>query len=134
MRLRDDSVHIAGWKRAHALLGCHCGPEMNHVAHDPDLAGVEAAQPGDVWELRNKNGGLTGYGLTCPNEQCESGAHAWDHARDCPLRAAPDAPPCWAWTGSAEEGTLTASPSLHVVKEWGGCGWHGFLRNGQMEA
>lgn len=74
MRLRMDSASIAGWKRAHELLGCRCGPELNHVAH------------------------LERYAETPP----------------------------------AEVGDLAASPSLWVVAERGGCGWHGFLRNGDM--
>lgn len=87
---------------------------------------VPPAQPGDVWRLR------AGYALTCPNERCDQGVHYWDHAWDCPLRQDANAPPCWTWTGSPEEGTLTASPSLHVLAEKGGCGWHGWLRDGEM--
>ena len=132
MRLRTDSFHIAGWKRAHALRGCDCGPDQKHVAHKPKEYPDPPAEPGDVWVLRNRNGEVTGYGLTCPNETCEQGVHPWDHAYDCPRRGEADAPPCWSWSGSIEDGTLTATPSLHVLVERGGCGWHGFLRNGEM--
>ena len=132
MRLRTDSLHIAGWKRSAELGARQVDPDDNDVSTHPDYAAIEPAQPGDVWILRNQNGGIVGYGLTCPNEACDQGAHAWDHARDCPHRYERDAPPCWTWTGSIEDGTLTATPSLHVVKEWGGCGWHGWLRNGEM--
>jgi hypothetical protein len=131
MRLRADSLHIAGWKRS-AALGARIPDPHDDVYMNADYAGIPPAEPGDVWILHNRNGEVVGYGLTCPNEACEQGAHPWDHARDCPVRTAPDAPPCWTWTGSIEDGSLTASPSLHVVKEWGGCGWHGWLRNGEM--
>lgn len=130
MRLRTDSLHIAGWRRS-AALGAR-EVKGNDVFTNPDYADVEPAQPGDVWILRNRNGGITGYGLTCPNEACTQGAHPWDHAYNCPVRSEPDAPPCWTWTGSIEDGTLTASPSLHVMAELGGCGWHGWLRDGEM--
>lgn len=136
MRLRTDSLHIAGWKRAHDLRGCAvvCGdkPKRNHVAHQPRKYRAKPAEPGDVWVLHNRNGAITGYAMTCPNEACEQGVHPWDHAYNCPVRAEPDAPPCWSWTGSIEEDSLTATPSLHVLAERGGCGWHGFITSGQM--
>lgn len=131
MRLRADSFHIAGWKRAHDLRGCRDDGD-SHVAHDPRYSAIDPAEPGDAWALRNRNGDVTGYALTCPNEACDQGVHPWDHAFDCPVRAADDAPPCWTWTGDVESGTLTATPSLHVLKESGGCGWHGWIRNGEM--
>jgi uncharacterized protein DUF6527 len=140
VKLRTDSFHIAGWKRAHALRGCDCPPgQKNHVAHKPRKYREPAAELGDVWKLHNRNGGLVGYALTCPLERCDQGVHAWDHAYNCAQRTDPDAPPCWTWTGSVEDGTLTASPSLMVMTEIDGrpletCGWHGWLRDGVMSS
>jgi hypothetical protein len=148
VNVRRDSFHIAGWKRAHQLRGCECSPEMiaasqlprfersegtvSHIAHDPEYFDIPAAQEGDVWRLTSAAGNLRGYALACPEQSCELGAHGWDHARDCADRGNAEAPSCWNWTGTPEDGTLTASPSLHCVKEWGGCGWHGWLQNGVM--
>lgn len=39
---------------------------------------------------------------------------------------------CWTWTGSLEEGTLDAKPSLWCQVELGGCGYHGWLTNGVL--
>jgi len=41
----------------------------------------------------------------------------------------------WAWDGNREAPTLT--PSINCLaekdgKKLGGCGWHGFLRNGEF--
>lgn len=130
MNLRTDSFHIAGWRRS-AALGARAVGERD-VETDPKYADIPRADLGDVWVLHNRNGGVTGYALTCPNQACPQGVHPWDHAYNCPVRSEPDAPPCWTWTGSIEEGNLTASPSLHVMAELGGCGWHGWLRDGQM--
>jgi len=35
----------------------------------------------------------------------------------------------WTRTGDSFD-NLTLHPSLHQVKEKGGCGWHGWLKNG----
>lgn len=146
MRVRTDSLHIAGWKRAHDLLGCPLTKPLSaegrdhlahHVSHRAEWADVEPAAPGDVWILRNTNRGIVGYALTCPKVDCHEGVHPWDHAYNCPVRTEPDAPPCWSWSGSIEEGNLTAAPSLQVMTEidgkpTGSCGYHGFLQSGQM--
>jgi hypothetical protein len=159
MRLREDSHWDAGHKRA-VLLGAVLDPrEDDHTNWDPHWLvtlnddSFEAAQPGDVWEVRGsptdpgtiswqrqgrEDWVMIGYGLWCPNERCTAGVHLWDHASDCPAPRGsckvprPDAQvqSCWAWSGSIEDGTLTASPSLFVDHE--SCGWHGFLQNGEM--
>lgn len=142
MRLRTDSAHVAGWKRVHELLGCDCTPEVlaesakpagsrvgiAHVVHEPEHAGVEGAQPGDVWRITDRPGNLLGYALACPNEACDQGVHFWTHARDCERESCAG---CWAWSGSPEDGTLSATPSLWVAH---GCGWHGFLTAGEMRS
>lgn len=144
MRLRSDSLHVAGWKRAHDLRGCACeGADLDsesygHVSHLAEYAGVEPAREGDVWVGRGFRGEAVGYGLTCPEPTCAEGAHVWTHAFDCPAGRSPDAAcktggaGCWTWTGSPAEGDLSAAPSLHVLASRGGCGWHGWLRAGRM--
>lgn len=101
-----------------------------------ELAGFEPAQQGDVWRIHWHSGPLAGYAITCP--KCKQ-VHQWTTALNCREAGCPHngVSSCWKWTGSPEEGTLTASPSLHCVTEWkgnptGGCGWHGHLSNGQM--
>lgn len=149
MRLRTDSAHVAGWKRAHALRGCACPPDeiatslippeerpmgsVSHVAHDPQYAPVERAETGDVWRMALGDGRVVGYALTCPLAACPAGVHLWSHAADCGADRNAHLS-CWTWSGSPEDGTLTASPSLWVQAERGGCGWHGYLRNGEMVA
>lgn len=135
MRLRTDSAHIAGWKRAHRLNGCpHAGKSAECVCRSmkPENASVPEAEPGDVWRTRegSADGPVIGYGLTCPNERCDQGMHIWTHAYDCTDRTPGHS--CWTWTGSPETDDLTATPSLHVMAELGGCGWHGWLRDGVM--
>lgn len=39
--------------------------------------------------------------------------------------------PMWTRTGDDFE-TLTLAPSIHSVIEKGGCGWHGFITNGEV--
>ena len=143
MRLRTDSGHIAGFKRVHELVGCDCDPEMaagrqnaagiSHVAHDPAYADIPAAQLGDAWRITSTSGELTGYALTCPNESCDQGVHFWTHAYDCSPETREHSS-CWTWTGAPEDGTLSAQPSLWVVQDRGGCGWHGFLTDGEMRS
>ncbi len=37
----------------------------------------------------------------------------------------------WQRTGETFD-TLTLTPSIHSRKEKGGCGWHGFITNGEV--
>lgn len=139
MRLRTDSAIIAGWMRAHEIKGCVKEP-CDHIAHDPKYNTVAPAQPGDVWRMYAMVGDEAprqripiGYYLTCPEPGCDQGGHSWTHAYDCKgYGHCSIGDSCWTWTGSPEEGTLTASPSLFSPKPFG-CGWHGYLRNGVME-
>ena len=39
--------------------------------------------------------------------------------------------PTWKRTGDTIE-NLTLSPSILRRKDWGGCGWHGFVENGKV--
>lgn len=136
MRVRVDSAHIAGWKRAHALRGCEvsCGPEPdpNHVAHLAKYGTIDPAEDGDIWYVRQQNLVIAGFALTCPRPNCESGVHAWAHAHDCTQRDDPRHTSCWTWTGTPEKMDLSAEPSLMVDPSRGGCGFHGWLRKGNL--
>lgn len=155
MRLRGDSWWDAGTKRA-ILIGARPDPRQQdrkkwdplylRLLNDPAF---EPAQPGDVWRIRWVEGDprrqtyrhdapddwpIGGYALWCPNEACDYGVHVWDHAMDCPAPFGAckyNRTSCWEWSGTPEDGTLTAHPSLWVK---GGCGWHGFLRSGEMQS
>jgi Family of unknown function (DUF6527) len=96
--------------------------------------------PGDVpigtYDI--EMGGLEGYESTahiifvCPN------------GRRCSVllgpkfveRASPDRICVWGWNGDVDHPTLT--PSINCISEkdgkpTGGCGWHGFITNGEMK-
>lgn len=67
---------------------------------------------------------------------CPCGNHAEDHR--CyvpfsnPIGPGPyTGPKGWERTGETFE-TLTLSPSILRRADWGGCGWHGFIRNGEV--
>ena len=115
----------------------------------------EEAKLGDVWVVRqppdepnrrtfagSRRWPIIGFALTCPKQSCEFGMHVWDHAHECKaghtvngiIQLCQKGPNrgCWDWTGSPNNDTLTGSPSLHCVESFGGCGWHGWLRNGVM--
>jgi hypothetical protein len=133
MRLRADSGFIAGWKFGHDRVGCQCGPDLNHVAHIARYADIAPAELGDVWPITSSDGSTIGYILTCPNPACSRGVHAWTHAGNCEHRDHAPHQSCWTWTGSPEDGTLTATPSLQVIASGpGDCSWHGWLRAGEM--
>ena len=156
LRVRTDEFYRAGWKRAMlhgALPDPRTAPSPSGEWSPDWIAFVEhgeEAQPDDVWILRQPPGDpcrrnyredhldwpIVGYALTCPQPACATGVHAWDHAHECKAcpggcQKGPDRG-CWDWSGSAYDNTLTANPSLHCVLELGGCGWHGWLRNGEM--
>lgn len=115
---------------------------------DPEeLVGVEPAQPGDVWRSRwaltvdqqaagMTEGPIAGYAICCP--KCLA-VHHWGEALNCSQKRGDGrcvhhgTGSCWTWTGNPEDGTLSASPSLHCVESAGGCGWHGFLTAGVMK-
>jgi hypothetical protein len=92
---------------------------------------TEAAKPGDAWRIRwyqkDGEGPIAGYAICCP--KC-SQVHRWCSASNCSPCPHQGIGSCWNWTGSAEDGTLTASPSLFASL---GCGWHGWLQNGEMK-
>lgn len=150
VRLRRDSWYRAGQHRA-LDLGVFTteGWDVDSVR---EIMGTESARPGDAWALIGGGwaapGVVGGYVLCCPLEACESAVHPWTHAYNCPRaksragackrgQSPPGQDSCWVWSGTARDGTLTAEPSLHVVavidgKPTGGCGFHGFLRQGVL--
>lgn len=121
------------------------GEEMQWHRSKRELENTPPARPGDVWRVRfapnageKGPGPIAGYAICCP--LCLR-VHPWTSALgcgsggNCVHRDARTS--CWTWTGSPEDGTLSASPSLHCVTHWnghatGGCGWHGFLTNGVL--
>lgn len=135
IRFRND-----GWFRADDAARIARG--IVPIWSEPEeLVGVEPAKPGDIWRVRwYKEGGgegpIAGYSICCP--RCLQ-VHSWTGALNCPKVpgttwcAHNGTGSCWNWSGSAEEGTLTATPSLHCLLDKGGCGWHGFLTGGVMK-
>ena len=88
------------------------------------------AEPGDTWRIRwyaeDGEGPIAGYAICCP--RCGQ-VHYWTTALNCKPCPHQGKSSCWQWSGSAEAGTLTASPSLFAQRA---CGWHGWLRNGEL--
>lgn len=130
MRFRTDSRYIAEAKALGRPYAVFYGTREQWKATPP-------AEPGDAWRTRwYGSDAVAGYDIGCP--KCRQ-VHGWTTAGNCASRRKlPDGGTtcdhmgvgsCWTWTGSAEEGTLSASPSLHAT---GACGWHGFLTNGEL--
>lgn len=150
-RFRSDSWHFAD-EAARLERGL---PLRWTLENRPDefreVQTTPPARPGDLWRVRwatrydaehPEPGPIAGYAIGCPT--CLE-VHAWTTATNCsaarrPIEGMPGhsvcihsgTGSCWNWTGSAEEGTLSASPSLYSVKELGGCGFHGFLTAGVL--
>jgi hypothetical protein len=89
--------------------------------------------------------GAGGEGITLSNGQPAPERHGVAITFDCPcgcdVRAqieftiATDGKPwrddAWTRTGDTFE-TLTLRPSIHRPARYGGCGWHGWLTNGEL--
>lgn len=131
IRFRSDNPLIARFKAESR------SERGTYGFSDDEWAATPAAQPGDIWRILWHKppgvvGPLAGYDICCP--QCGQ-VHSWTTALNCASRW-PDGAcdhsgvgSCWTWTGIAEEGTLSASPSLHAS---GACGWHGWLKDGVL--
>lgn len=129
MRFLTGGSHIADLKAAGETNGADFYEQALWDA-------TPTAVPGDVWRVRwartigtNADGPIAGYAICC--SLCLR-VHWWTTALNCLPKPCPHegVGSCWTWTGSAESNLLTASPSLHCLKEKGGCGFHGWLQNG----
>lgn len=163
MRFRNDGWHYAdlkshGWRFAEHLgeqgdyvYGSWCKTQEELDQDKKWWDEVPPAQPGDVWRVRwykqEGEGPIAGYAICCIG--CGK-VHSWTTANNCSQKyetsytdkdgehkyfTCPHSGTgsCWEWSGSAEEGTLTASPSLQVVAHKpGDCNWHGYITNGLL--
>lgn len=151
MRFRTDSEYAAG-EHAKLLAGgkpWSCANEgYTCDYHREWWASTPPAEPGDTWRVRwhpdgeaktrGEEGPIAGYSICCP--KCRQ-THNWSTANNCASKREREGGwiscdhsgkgSCWTWSGSAEEGTLSASPSLFANGE-GACGWHGFLIDGEL--
>jgi hypothetical protein len=155
IRFRNDHRYIAERK----ALGDPFREESGWYTRE-EWDAVEPARAGDTWRVRwhapeGQEGPIAGYDICCV--KCGH-VHSWTTATNCASkRQLPDweytdfdtgekrmvkggstcdhsgKGSCWTWTGSAEEGTLTAQPSLYCQEALGGCGFHGFLTNGEIQ-
>lgn len=144
MNFRTDSEYYATCK----VFACNDDGTLKATA-EADLAFLSAEdraatlatdlpKPGDTWRLEWHSGPFAGYAICCP--KCKR-IHHWDSANNCAdgvingickHRRTEDGGQlgsCWVWSGSAEDNSLSAQPSLHVSL---GCGWHGWLTNGVL--
>ncbi len=75
-----------------------------------------------------------GIGMTfdCPCGKCGvRGYVAFSNPNDGYPPVLDPGEPSWSRTGFNFE-SLTLTPSIHRVKEKGGCGWHGFITGGKI--
>lgn len=113
------------------------GEDMLWHTRRRELGKTPAAEPGDCWRVRwhGHPDSVAGYAICCP--KCNA-VHRWTQAARCApanessCQHAKEHRSCWTWTGSAEDGTLNAQPSLNCASDLGGCGWHGNLTKGEL--
>jgi len=149
MRFRTDGVHYADLKAAGRTLEDYCAPQAPTEEERRHWDATPKAERGDVWRVfwyhgeqgKQIDDQIAGYDICCV--ACGR-VHACTTALNCNQKIPKpwgescqhieSRTSCWIWSGSAEQGTLTASPSLLVVQSrcpWG-CGWHGFIQNGDI--
>jgi hypothetical protein len=153
MRFRKDGWHYADLKvqgKTFDEYYSYSESALQNAEYRKFWDECPKAEPGDVWRIywyhhddqgHQLNDWIAGYAICCLG--CGR-VHPWTQALNCGQKIQTEygescihvqnRTSCWTWTGSAEEGTLTASPSLQVVKErceWG-CGWHGYIQNGDL--
>jgi len=81
--------------------------------------------------LMDGKDGATGVGLIfdCPCGKCGAPCHVMFRN---PISGLPYADrPSWERAGDTFD-TLTLAPSIHRDPKLGGCGWHGYIRNGEV--
>lgn len=152
MRFRTDGWHYADLKAHGWTAETYFAHRTITEEEKKEWDDCPKAEPGDVWRIRwHSHGGdgpIAGYAICCIG--CGH-VHAWTTASNCNLKfqtnwrddKGVDHPywtcphsgtgSCWEWSGSAEEGTLTAKPSLQVIAiNPGDCNWHGYIENGDV--
>ncbi len=141
MRFRTDSPHYAELAAKPDKAREWHGDQPERLA---EILATPPPQPGDTWRIRwhspDGQGPIAGYAICCP--KCLE-VHRWSSANNCTQglingvcmhgRSTDGGRlgSCWQWSGNAESNALTASPSLWANGE-GACGWHGWLRNGEL--
>jgi len=146
MHFRTDGWHYADIKAKGESFDQHYPPDSFITAEEREqwkkhFDETPKAEKGDVWRIHWANDrGIAGYAICCI--VCGR-VHTWTQARNCSTKkgdgtcahnSGENLSSCWNWSGSAEEGTLTATPSLMVVTEvceWH-CNYHGFITNGEI--
>ena len=144
IRFRSDNWHYADMRAKGSVTEPFESWGLTQAQYDA----IEPAKPGDIWRSRwhaeNGQGPIAGYAICCP--KCGS-VHPWTTATNCSFQLTQHSytddkgqqktyntcghsgtGSCWDWTGSAEDGTLSANPSLLCHT----CGYHGWLRNGEL--
>lgn len=111
-------------------------PEHGNMKRDANDVWPSDSPPG-TFDIEPR--GVQGYPLSTAHIMfvCPSG-------RRCSVllgpqsvtRPTPDSMCIWAWNGDMERPTIT--PSINCIAEkdgkpTGGCGWHGFITNGEMK-
>lgn len=156
MRFRTDGSHYADLKTyGHTFDEYYKGAPsvLNNSESRKCWEESPKAEPGDVWRIRwSKEGGdgpVAGYAICCI--KCGH-VHHWTTSRNCSQKVTRSyvdtntgqtveyescvhngEGSCWQWSGSAEDGTLTASPSLLVIQsEDQPCNFHGHLVDGDI--
>lgn len=81
----------------------------------------KSTTPGSL-EPRYVDGELGGFAYRCPG----CGQNSW-------LPAMTDQKHPYSWLCTQED-PVTLSPSIHHTVKKGGCGWHGYLRDGVFES
>jgi hypothetical protein len=152
MRFRTDGWHYADLKAEGKSLEQYCAPEAPTEEERRRWDATPKAERGDVWRVfwrhcdesgNHLDDRIAGYAICCIS--CGR-VHHWTTALNCGQKFKTDwgescihqrdHGSCWQWSGSAEAGTLTARPSICVVKDrcrWG-CAFHGWLTNGEIKS
>lgn len=134
IRFRQDNPFVAAARVDHLVRWGDVEEEVWEATPPPCA--------GDVWSVYWATGTeegekrLAGYAICCPG--CGR-VHYWTTASNCSSAYSVEGggvtcdhverrESCWRWTGDAQEGTLSAVPSLLSRT----CGWHGHLVRGRL--
>ncbi len=93
-------------------------------------AGGEGISDKDGYPVPERHG--IGMTFDCPCGSCkERGYLSFSNPTDGGPPRINEGEPTWERSGITFE-ELTLTPSIHRVKEKGGCGWHGWIKNGNV--